>query len=841
MTISSQTRKAGPFVGNDSTTAFPFAFKVFSAADMYVVKADTDLEVETVLVLNTDYTVSLNADQNANPGGTITLPSALATGFTLTVTSNISPLQQTDLTNQGGFYPSVITNALDKLTILIQQALDSIGRSLKLPVSTPSGVSTTLPLPSSNKLIGWNTAGDGLQNVDPTTLATIVAFGTANADVFDGDGVTTQFNLTANPGALNNLDVSIGGVTQTPGIDYTWTSGTVITFTSAPPAGTDNVLVRYMQGLPQGTTDSAASTYLPAGTGAVATDVQAKLRERTSVFDFMTAAEIADVQGYTLTLDVSDAIQAAIDYVATKGGGTVYFPNGFYAIGKSLSIRNSQGICLEGESWVQTIIAPLASTPTFAPHNAMLLVSVQPWNGSVSNLRFKTSNFTGWVIKGSTSTTGYNTISASFQRLWVDLSSTSAGFFEGGLFDCFIDTIQFENVRQGFSLIGPTTCGFRSTFNKINWLDGRAELIKTDGTACPSFTLSNIVVDAQIGNAVLASRPYVLNITGAAGWTISNVAYETGNVTYDPATSYTGCFKLTSCTEMVVDGVTIHVPDYGLSDNTAMSFTSTTGTVSNVRYKTDSATRNTQVLDISGAGTNLRFNNCVFDGSLATAQVGLSGTSLTGSVEFHGCTMTKAGNRIVNDTVTTNTADIRFKDCTLINPHWGKSYVFTNYFFAINTSGATEFVGCTIGRDLEGETGNASYPGTIFRLVGTGTGKIEGCTVQGVALSIWNYSTVTQRLPSSIIIANPALAADGTIDLPNGTSGVVSVQCGNEAATFVFGTTAGSVTKVAGTTNTVAADTAGNLCAFWAGANTVPTIKNRLAATNRIVIRYEFT
>lgn len=286
MTISSQTRKAGPFVGNDSTTAFPFAFKVFTAADMYVVKTDTDLEVETVLVLNTDYTVSLNADQNANPGGTITLPSALATGFTLTVTSNISPLQQTDLTNQGGFYPSVITNALDKLTILIQQALDSVTRSLKLPVSTPSGVSTTLPLPSSNKLIGWNTAGDGLQNVDPTTLATIVAFGTANADVFDGDGVTTQFNLSANPAALNNLDVSIGGVTQTPGVDYTWTSGTVITFTSAPPVGTDNVLVRYMQALPQGASDSASSTFIQAGSGAVQRTAQEKMRESLSVKDY---------------------------------------------------------------------------------------------------------------------------------------------------------------------------------------------------------------------------------------------------------------------------------------------------------------------------------------------------------------------------------------------------------------------------------------------------------------------------------------------------------------------------------------------------------------------------
>lgn len=318
MTISSQTRKAGPFVGNDSTTAFPFAFKVFSAADMYVVKTDTDLEVEMALVLNTDYTVSLNADQNASPGGTITLPTALATGFTLTVTSNISPLQQTDLTNQGGFYPSVITNALDKLTILIQQALDSIGRSLKLPVSTPSGVSTTLPLPSSNKLIGWNQDADGLQNVDPTTLATIVAFGTANADVFDGDGVTTQFALSANPGALGNLDVSIGGVTQTPGVDYTWTSGTVITFTSAPPVGTDNVLVRYMQGLPQGYTDSAASTFIQSGSGAVSRTAQDKGRESVSPEDFGAAGNGTTEDSAAVALALTRAGSGVVKFTSGK-------------------------------------------------------------------------------------------------------------------------------------------------------------------------------------------------------------------------------------------------------------------------------------------------------------------------------------------------------------------------------------------------------------------------------------------------------------------------------------------------------------------------------------------
>lgn len=143
MTISSQNRQAGPFVGNDTATAFPFAFKVFIASDLQVVRTNS-AGVESTLVLNTDYTVTLNSNQDSNPGGTVTLPTALATGYKLTATSSIAPLQATDLTNQGGFYPKVITNALDKLTILIQQILNGLGRSIKFPISD-SSVGATLP------------------------------------------------------------------------------------------------------------------------------------------------------------------------------------------------------------------------------------------------------------------------------------------------------------------------------------------------------------------------------------------------------------------------------------------------------------------------------------------------------------------------------------------------------------------------------------------------------------------------------------------------------------------------------------------------------------------------
>ena len=146
MTISSTTRIAGPFTGNGTASTFPFAFKVFAATDIDVIRLTTSTGVEATLVLNSDYSVSLNGDQDTSPGGTVTLlAGALASGFTLTITSDIANLQPTDITNQGGFYPEVIEDALDRATIQIQQISDIGDRTVKIPISDGSGLDMTLP------------------------------------------------------------------------------------------------------------------------------------------------------------------------------------------------------------------------------------------------------------------------------------------------------------------------------------------------------------------------------------------------------------------------------------------------------------------------------------------------------------------------------------------------------------------------------------------------------------------------------------------------------------------------------------------------------------------------
>lgn len=160
MTISNTTRTAGPFTGNNVTLSFPFYFKVFTAADVLVVRTDTTTGISTNLVMGVDYTVSLNPDQNGSPGGGVDMTTPLGTLQKLVLTTDLPFLQPVDLTNAGGFFPQVINSALDRLTIFCQQLAAKLARTLTLPISD-TGVSAVLPSATARagKLFGFDATG----------------------------------------------------------------------------------------------------------------------------------------------------------------------------------------------------------------------------------------------------------------------------------------------------------------------------------------------------------------------------------------------------------------------------------------------------------------------------------------------------------------------------------------------------------------------------------------------------------------------------------------------------------------------------------------------------------
>lgn len=239
MTVSSQTRKAGPYSGTGSTGPFTFSFKVFEASDVLVVKVNNSTNVETTLTLTTDYTVSLNADQNANPGGTITLVSALASGYNMVISSQVPYLQETDLTNQGGFYPEVITDALDMLTIEMQQLKLGVDRSAKLPITSTEDadalVADIVRIADSadnldtvaNNIDDVNTVADSIADVN--TVADNIADVNTTADSISSVNTVAGIsgNVTTVAGISSNVTTVAGisaNVTTVAGISANVTS-----------------------------------------------------------------------------------------------------------------------------------------------------------------------------------------------------------------------------------------------------------------------------------------------------------------------------------------------------------------------------------------------------------------------------------------------------------------------------------------------------------------------------------------------------------------------------------------------------------------------------------------
>lgn len=180
MTVSSNTRRAGPLACNGSLVAFDFDFTTTDDDDIQVVLADSD-GTETVLTKTTHYSVALNSDQTSDPGGTITTVSTYASGYTITIIGALAYTQQTELSNLGGFFPKVIERAIDRVVIYVQQLKEILDRAVRLPPSTSA--SAELPTPSPNKAIGWNATGDALTNI--TTLPTGLALSSFMETVLD--------------------------------------------------------------------------------------------------------------------------------------------------------------------------------------------------------------------------------------------------------------------------------------------------------------------------------------------------------------------------------------------------------------------------------------------------------------------------------------------------------------------------------------------------------------------------------------------------------------------------------------------------------------------------------
>ncbi len=160
--------------------------------------------------------------------------------------------------------------------------------------------------------------------------------------------VFTLTEFTYATGDTQSLLVFQNGIFLEPGAtaDYVETSSSSITVNSSITINPTDKWT-FLKNVVAATTDNAANIqYDPAGTGAQATNVQAKLRESVSVLDFGAVGD-----GVT---DDTTAIQAAIDFVVSGlRGGRVFIPTGTYVLSDTIDLYNAgipAGISIEGEN-----------------------------------------------------------------------------------------------------------------------------------------------------------------------------------------------------------------------------------------------------------------------------------------------------------------------------------------------------------------------------------------------------------------------------------------------------------------------------------------------------------
>ena len=159
---------------------------------------------------------------------------------------------------------------------------------------------------------------------------------------FNGDGSTTDFTLDVAPGNVLDIEVFVGNVRQDPNSAYT-VSGTTLSFTGAPPSGTNNVYVVH-QAKSVGTIDVPA---LGVSTASIQADAitEAKIADDAVESEHLTnniisgQTELASAPDSTDELLISDGgTLKRIDVSLVAGDNTPSFSvylSGDQSIGNS--------------------------------------------------------------------------------------------------------------------------------------------------------------------------------------------------------------------------------------------------------------------------------------------------------------------------------------------------------------------------------------------------------------------------------------------------------------------------------------------------------------------------
>jgi hypothetical protein len=176
------------YATNGVTTAFTIHFPFFNDTDVNAIFVDASGNA-TVLALNADFTVS----GGGGAGGSLVATLAPANGGTLTVFRQIPFTQEDDYVEDDPLPADTLEGGFDRAVMRDQQLKDAQDRALTFPVTIDTGVSAVLPLPAADRVLGWNTTADALENKNlPAGTAVYASTANTNLGASTGEAVTPK-------------------------------------------------------------------------------------------------------------------------------------------------------------------------------------------------------------------------------------------------------------------------------------------------------------------------------------------------------------------------------------------------------------------------------------------------------------------------------------------------------------------------------------------------------------------------------------------------------------------------------------------------------------------------
>lgn len=196
---------------NGSATAFAFTFPIIDTSDMVVILRTVATGAETVLDETTHYSLSAT-NNDYSSGGTVTTVSTYSSAYTLTLIRNVPESQDANLEDSGTLRLESLEDALNRLTLLVQDLEEELARTVKFPRSDSVALTTELPNSVARSNMNITTGSDG-----GITATSQLVTGTANVSAF---GATLIDDAT--PGAARGTlgldtddDVEFAEITAT--------------------------------------------------------------------------------------------------------------------------------------------------------------------------------------------------------------------------------------------------------------------------------------------------------------------------------------------------------------------------------------------------------------------------------------------------------------------------------------------------------------------------------------------------------------------------------------------------------------------------------------------------